>query len=65
MESYVDNRVLSLLDEYMLEADKFYEINDDRNTYFADFISDSGEVLAIEGKKQAKDDTSKIIAKYG
>lgn len=59
---YVDNRVLSLLDEYMLEADKFYKINDDRNTYFADFISDSGEVLAIEGKKQAKDDTSKIIA---
>ena len=33
---YVDNKVLSLLDEYMAEADKFYKINTDRNIYFTD-----------------------------
>ncbi|MCR4663379.1 MAG: hypothetical protein K5622_05800, partial [Endomicrobiaceae bacterium] len=31
---YVDNRVLSLLNEYIAKTDKFYEINLDRNTYF-------------------------------
>ena len=31
---YVDNKVLSLLDNYIVEADKFYKINTDRNIYF-------------------------------
>jgi hypothetical protein len=36
--SYVDTRVLSLLEPYMDETDKFYKINSDRNKYFANNI---------------------------
>ncbi|MDD5021917.1 MAG: hypothetical protein PHR82_07325, partial [Endomicrobiaceae bacterium] len=35
---YVDNKVLSLLDEYILQADKFYSVNMARNNYFTDNI---------------------------
>lgn len=62
---YVDNRVLSLLDGYIAEADKFYEINNDRNTYFTDIILEPGKPLQIEGKKEAEDDAGKIIENMG
>lgn len=59
---YVDNRVLSLLDEYMAEADKFYEINTDRNIYFTKNMFDENyEPNEIQTQVQAKGDVNKII----
>ncbi|MCL2335341.1 MAG: hypothetical protein FWC57_04680, partial [Endomicrobia bacterium] len=47
---YVDNRVLSLLDDYIKEADKFYDINVDRNKYFARQLKINNEQLTINGE---------------
>lgn len=58
---YVDNKVLSLLDEYILEADKFYVINAARNNYFTDNIFNEVNVSGITPKVQAQDEISKII----
>ena len=59
---YVDNRVLSLLDEYISETDKFYNVNLDRNIYFTKNIFKENEFLnQIENPKQSKDDINKII----
>jgi len=58
---YVDNKVLSLLDGYLAEADKFYEINTERNNYFTDNIFNEVAVSSITPKIQAKDDMSNII----
>ena len=44
-DKYVDNKVLSLLDEYLAEADKFYKINTDRNIYFTDNMFTKESVL--------------------
>lgn len=49
---YVDNRVLSLLDQYLLEADKFYEINTERNKYFINSIFDGIEVPSMVSKTE-------------
>ena len=40
-DKYVDNRVLSMLDEYIDEVDKFYKVNLDRNLYFAENLFSS------------------------
>ncbi|GEM_PF-5248910 len=59
---YVDNKVLSLLDEYIAEADKFYKINTDRNIYFTDNMFTEESVLGrIENEVEAKGDVNKII----
>ncbi|MBQ4178956.1 MAG: hypothetical protein II598_04345, partial [Elusimicrobia bacterium] len=59
---YVDNKVLSLLDEYIAEADKFYKINTDRNIYFTDNMFTKESVLGkIENEVEAKGDVNKII----
>ena len=59
---YVDNRVLSLLDEYLAETDKFYAINLDRNNYFTKNIFEGNYLLnKIENLKPAKDDINQII----
>ncbi|MFA7675069.1 MAG: metallophosphoesterase, partial [Endomicrobiia bacterium] len=58
---YVDNKVLSLLDEYIAEADKFYTINAERNTYFTDNIFNEVNVSGITPAVQAQDEISKII----
>jgi len=59
---YVDNRVLSLLDDYMAEADKFYKINNDRNIYFTNNMFKESDVLnKIESETEAKGDVNKII----
>lgn len=60
---YVDNRVLSLLDEYISQIDKFYEINMDRNLYFTrNMFENNEQFLKIEDVKQAVDDINKIIS---
>ncbi len=60
---YVDNKVLSLLDEYLVEADKFYDINNDRNIYFTNNMFHKDDKLnKIEGKEEGRDDVNKIIA---
>ena len=59
---YVDNKVLDLLDEYIVEADKFYKINTDRNIYFTDNMFTKESVLGkIENEIESKDDVNKII----
>ncbi|MBR3627480.1 MAG: hypothetical protein IKN42_01380 [Elusimicrobia bacterium] len=59
---YIDNRVLSLLDEYIAEADKFYKINTDRNIYFTrNMFKESDELNEIETEVEAKGDVNKII----
>ena len=59
---YVDNRVLSLLEEYIAEADKFYKINTDRNIYFTDNMFKEQDVLGkLENEVEAKGDVNKII----
>ena len=59
---YVDNKVLSLLDNYIAEADKFYKINTDRNIYFTrNMFNENDELHKIETKVQAKGDVNKII----
>ena len=59
---YVDNRILSLLDKYLAETDKFYAINLDRNNYFTKNIFKENYLLnKIENPKQAKDDINQII----
>jgi len=59
---YVDNRVLSLLDEYVAEADKFYKINNDRNIYFTNnMFKESDELNKLEIETEAKGDVNKII----
>ncbi len=59
---YVDDRVLSLLDEYLAEADKFYKINNDRNIYFTNNIFTEKNVLGkLETEVEAKGDVNKII----
>ena len=59
---YVDNRVLSLLDEYIVQADKFYKINTDRNIYFTkNMFKESDELNKIETEVEAKGDVNKII----
>ena len=60
---YVDNRVLSLLDEYIAQIDKFYEINMDRNLYFTkNMFEENEQFVQIEQVKQAFDDINKIIS---
>ena len=59
---YVDNKVLSLLDAYLAEADKFYKINTDRNIYFTNNMFKESDVLGkLENEKDAKGDVNKII----
>lgn len=59
---YIDNRVLNLLDEYIVEADKFYKINTDRNIYFTrNMFKESDELNKIETEVDAKGDINKII----
>ena len=59
---YVDNKVLSLLDDYIAEADKFYKINTDRNIYFTNNMFKESDVLnKLENEKNAKGDLNKII----
>ena len=59
---YVDNRVLSLLDEYIAKTDKFYEVNMDRNTYFTNNMFEEDSVLSyIEQPKQSGNDLNEII----
>ena len=59
---YVDNRVLSLLDDYVAEADKFYKINLDRNIYFTNnMFKESDELNKLEIETEAKGDVNKII----
>ena len=59
---YVDNKVLSLLDDYIAEADKFYKINMDRNIYFTNNMFKESDVLnKLENEKNAKGDLNKII----
>ncbi len=60
---YVDNRVLSLLDEYIAQIDKFYEINMDRNLYFTkNMFEENEQFVQIEQVKQAFDDINRIIS---
>jgi len=60
---YVDNKVLSLLDEYIAETDNFYKVNNDRNIYFTNNMFQKNDVLKkIETKQTEKDDINKIIA---
>ena len=59
--SYVDTRVLSLLDPYMDEADKFYKINSDRNKYFADNVLNGSETLQIIPNEEKKDGVTGIF----
>ena len=62
-KKYVDNRVLSLLDEYIAQIDKFYEINMDRNFYFTkNMFEENEQFVQIEQVKQAFDDINKIIS---
>ena len=59
---YVDNKVLSMLDEYIAEADKFYKINTDRNIYFTDNMFTKESVLGkLENEVEAKGEVNKII----
>ncbi|MDD5021515.1 MAG: HD domain-containing protein [Endomicrobiaceae bacterium] len=58
---YVDTRVLSLLDEYLAEADKFYKVNTDRNKYFADNIFNGIETSGIEPKEEQLNEITKIM----
>ncbi len=58
---YVDTRLLSMLDKYMEESDKFYKINTDRNKYFADNILKGIETNSIEAKAGGKDEIRKIM----
>ena len=59
---YVDNRVLSLLDEYIIKTDKFYEVNMDRNIYFTNNMFEEDSPLQyIENPVQATNDINKII----
>ena len=57
---YVDNRVLSLLDVYIKEVDNFYEINSDRNIYFADNLFGKSEGQKV-GSSEAANDTHSTI----
>ena len=60
---YVDNRVLSLLDEYIAQIDKFYEINMDRNFYFTkNLFEENEQFVQIEQVKQEDVDINKIIS---
>ena len=58
---YVDNRVLSLLDEYIKQADAFYKTNNERNIYFANKIFEDKEINKIKNETEAKEDINKII----
>ena len=58
---YVDTRVLSLLDKYLAEADKFYKVNTDRNKYFADNILKGIETSVIEPKADEANEIRKIM----
>ncbi len=60
---YADNRVLSMLDEYMDETDKFYKINNDRNLYFAkNLFNDDNKPAENHFDTKADNDINKIIA---
>ncbi|MDR2192337.1 MAG: hypothetical protein LBO62_05635 [Endomicrobium sp.] len=62
---YVDNKVLSLLDDYISQAGKFYEVNLDRNKYFANSLGVSSPsvfaVDAINSLQLQSTDVSHII----
>ncbi len=65
---YADNRVLSLLEDYIKEVDNFYEINDDRNIYFTDNLfsaeQETGTMYNAEytiNDKNNQNEISKII----
>ncbi|MDR1195470.1 MAG: hypothetical protein LBL00_03230, partial [Endomicrobium sp.] len=57
---YVDNKVLSLLDKYLNRVERFYEINVDRNKYFAqslgiddDLVSDFAQAGVLSDGRAA------------
>lgn len=58
---YADNKLLTLLKPYITEIDKFYEINTDRNKYFAEHIFKGIETNKIKNIKEGKDEINKII----
>ena len=58
---YVDNRVLSLLDDYIKQADSFYKTNNERNIYFANKIFENEKTNKIEDSVEAEEDINKII----
>ncbi|MDR1942276.1 MAG: hypothetical protein LBQ47_08110, partial [Endomicrobium sp.] len=58
---YVDNKVLSLLDEYIERVGEFYKINVDRNDYFSDSIFNSISASQIENPVISGDSASDII----
>ncbi|GEM_PF-2653963 len=58
---YVDNKVLSLLDVYISQADKFYAVNTDRNGYFTENIFNEVLVSTITPSVQSGDETAKVI----
>ena len=58
---YADNRVLSLLDDYIKQADSFYKTNNERNIYFANKIFENEKTNKIEDSVEAKEDINKII----
>ena len=58
---YADNKLLVLLNDYLVETDKFYEINMDRNNYFAENIFEGIKINKIEQIKEGKTEINKII----
>ena len=58
---YADNRVLSLLDDYIKQADSFYKTNNERNIYFANKIFENEKTNKIEDSVEAKEDINKIM----
>ncbi len=58
---YADNKVLSLLDVYMAQTDKFYEINTARNGYFTENIFNEVVISTITPSVQSGNETAKII----
>ncbi|GAB1402595.1 hypothetical protein MASR1M68_15060 [Elusimicrobiota bacterium] len=58
---YVDNKVLSLLDEYIAQSDAFYKINTARNNYFTDNIFNEINISAITPSVKTDNEISNII----
>ncbi|MDR2192526.1 MAG: hypothetical protein LBO62_06585, partial [Endomicrobium sp.] len=62
---HADNKVLSLLDGYLAQADKFYETNLARNVHFAENIFAEAKAEKIENPMQYIGDIAGIINNIG
>ncbi|MDR1942064.1 MAG: hypothetical protein LBQ47_07035, partial [Endomicrobium sp.] len=58
---YIDNKVLSLLDDYIKRAQDFYDINLQRNGYFSQNLFESIKSSPLENPTAFHDDASSVI----